>query len=51
MSRVLFDLAGADGRRIGDSWAIAEHLEAAYPERPSLFGGLGRSAPAMADAR
>lgn len=27
------------GLRIGDSWAIAEHLEAAYPERPSLFGG------------
>ena len=25
-------------RAVADSWAIAEHLEAAYPERPSLFG-------------
>lgn len=33
-----------DGLRIGDSWAIAEHLESRYPERPSLFGGeSGRS--------
>ena len=24
-----------------DSWAIAEHLEAAYPDRPSLFGDAG----------
>ena len=24
---------------IGDSWAIAEHLEDTYPDRPSLFGG------------
>lgn len=24
---------------VGDSWAIAEYLEAAYPDRPSLFGG------------
>ena len=23
----------------GDSWAIATHLEEAYPDRPSLFGG------------
>ena len=28
-----------DGRWIADSWAIACHLEAAYPDRPSLFGG------------
>lgn len=27
------------GRWIGDSWAIANHLEDAYPESPSLFGG------------
>jgi glutathione S-transferase len=26
-------------RTIGDSWRIAEHLEEAYPDRPSLFGG------------
>lgn len=29
-----------DGSHIvEDSWAIAEHLEAAYPDRPGLFGG------------
>jgi glutathione S-transferase len=28
-----------NGRWIVDSWAIANHLEDAYPERPSLFGG------------
>lgn len=28
-----------DGTLLGDSWAIAEHLEARYPDRPSLFGG------------
>jgi glutathione S-transferase len=27
-----------------DSWAIACHLEQAYPERPSLFGGPGGEA-------
>jgi glutathione S-transferase len=27
------------GRWIADSWAIATYLEAAYPDRPSLFGG------------
>ena len=34
-----------DGNRaIADSWAIAEYLEEAYPDRPSLFGGEpGRS--------
>ena len=29
------------GRRIADSWAIAQHLEATYPEAPSLFHGSG----------
>jgi glutathione S-transferase len=24
---------------VADSWAIAEYLERAYPDRPSLFGG------------
>lgn len=29
-----------DGERwVNDSWAIADYLEAAYPDRPSLFGG------------
>ena len=28
-----------DGRLITDSGAIADHLEDAYPDRPSLFGG------------
>jgi glutathione S-transferase len=27
-----------EGRRVGDSWAIAEYLEDAYPDRRSLFG-------------
>lgn len=26
---------------VSDSWKIAEHLERAFPERPSLFGGAG----------
>lgn len=26
-----------DGRVVADSWAIADHLDAAYPERPRLF--------------
>ena len=26
---------------VSDSWKIAEHLERAYPEAPSLFGGAG----------
>lgn len=31
-----------DGERsVADSWAIANYLEDAYPERPSLFGGEG----------
>ena len=30
---------GSDARAVGDSWAIAEYLEAAYPKRPSLFEG------------
>lgn len=34
-----------DGRRlIVDSWEIARHLESAYPDRPSLFGGPGGEA-------
>lgn len=28
-------------RAVADSWAIAEYLEDAYPDRPSLFGGEG----------
>jgi len=33
------------GKWINDSWAIADHLESTYPERPSLFGGTaGRAA-------
>ncbi|MBU6497202.1 MAG: glutathione S-transferase family protein [Rhodospirillales bacterium] len=32
---------------VSDSWAIAQHLERAYPDRPSLFGG----ASGMAHAR
>lgn len=32
------------GKIVADSWAIAEHLEASYADRPSLFGGaLGRN--------
>ncbi|MBV9734713.1 MAG: glutathione S-transferase family protein [Acidisphaera sp.] len=32
------------GRVVADSWAIAEYLEEAYPDRPSLFGGdVGRA--------
>jgi glutathione S-transferase len=27
------------GRWVVDSWAIANHLEDSYPDRPSLFGG------------
>jgi glutathione S-transferase len=27
------------GRTVHDSWRIAEYLEDAYPDRPSLFGG------------
>jgi glutathione S-transferase len=34
-----------DGKRaIHDSWAIAEYLEAAYSDRPSLFGGASGKA-------
>jgi glutathione S-transferase len=43
------------GRWISDSWTIANHLEDAYPDRPSLFGGasgraLSRFHNAWADA-
>ena len=34
------------GRSVADSWAIALHLEDAYPGRPSLFGGEGGRAMA-----
>ena len=35
---------------VRDSWAIAEHLEAAYPDRPSLFGGeTGRALARLAN--
>jgi len=37
-----------DGERmVADSWAIAEYLEQAYPERPSLFHGAGGLAHAQ----
>jgi glutathione S-transferase len=29
------------GKIISDSWVIANYLEKAYPDRPSLFGGAG----------
>jgi len=36
-----------DGERVvSDSWAIAEYLEASYPDRPSLFGDAGGRAGA-----
>jgi glutathione S-transferase len=35
------------GKTIGDSWAIAEFLEATYPDRPSLFGGAAGKAYAV----
>jgi glutathione S-transferase len=36
-----------DGARsVADSWAIACYLEDSYPERPSLFGGIGGRAGA-----
>jgi glutathione S-transferase len=36
-----------DGERVvHDSWAIAEYLDAAYPERPSLLGGPAGAAHA-----
>src|SRR5579871_4178593 len=31
---------------VSDSWAIAEYVEATYPERPSLFGGAAGKAHA-----
>jgi len=27
------------GKTVADSWTIAVHLDATYPDRPSLFGG------------
>lgn len=39
------------GRIVRDSWAIAEHLEATYPDRPALFGGeAGRAACRFAES-
>ena len=36
-----------DGERtVTDSWAIAEYLETAYPDQPTLFGGAGGQAHA-----
>jgi glutathione S-transferase len=35
-----------EGRSVADSWAIAEYLEARYPDRPSLFGGAAGQAHA-----
>lgn len=32
---------------VADSWRIAEHLEAAHPDRPSLFGGAAAQALAF----
>jgi glutathione S-transferase len=34
------------GRSVADSWNIAEYLEQAYPDHPSLFGGPGGRAHA-----
>jgi glutathione S-transferase len=35
-----------DGEKtVADSWAIANYLEDRYPERKSLFGGIGGRAP------
>lgn len=34
------------GRVVRDSWAIAEYLEATYPDRPSIFGGAAAKAVA-----
>lgn len=44
-----------EARVVSDSWRIAEYLEDAYPDRPSLFGGpggraLARFVNAWADA-
>jgi glutathione S-transferase len=37
-----------DGAKVvSDSWEIAEYLEAAYPDRPSLFGGVAAQSQAM----
>ncbi len=32
------------GKTVAGSWAIANHLEETYPERPSLFHGAGGKA-------
>ena len=35
------------GRWLSDSWQIARHLDAAYPQRPALFAGPPGSEPAF----
>jgi glutathione S-transferase len=35
-----------DGKPVVDSWTIANYLEGAFPDRPSLFGGEGGRAMA-----
>ena len=37
--RLTLPVLDDNGARIVDSWAIAEHLEAHYPDAPSLFPG------------
>jgi glutathione S-transferase len=42
---ILENQSGPGAPAVGDSWAIANYLEATYPDRPSLFGeGEGRDA-------
>jgi glutathione S-transferase len=36
---VIQDRNGGEVHTVRDSWKIAEHLEARYPDQPSLFGG------------
>jgi glutathione S-transferase len=54
--RVPVVIDGDNGDKVvSDSWAIAEYLEATYPQRPSLFGGaaamaVGRFVNGWADA-
>jgi glutathione S-transferase len=45
---VLVDSATTSGsdKVVSDSWSIAEYLETAYPDRPSLFGGASGHAMA-----
>jgi glutathione S-transferase len=34
-------------KTVSDSWEIAKHLEAGYPDRPSLFGGAAAQTQAL----